>query len=205
MISVLYHRLEFSHPALQEPSWKDRVDRWSQLDAAAFGMAEIAEVELRLGWPRPTLLILAGPGASNETDRRFVDSGALSPSKFTHTLPNIRASAYCQTAGWTGRLLSLHRDPETLEYALAEAAFWITAGEPGVSVYSNVRLNESGSAKYAVQAYHFVGRSSSVPECLPDFEARRASSGDPVVGALRLPHGWELVPRKSGTESRDGA
>lgn len=126
-IGVALHHWSFRHPVTSEPRWGGRVDRWYQLDAAAYGLAESYD-RLRgpLG-PAPGLLILASPGASNETDVEFAKAGAQSPARFVHSLPSVRSSAFCQVSGWSGPMLCLQRDPGTVGSALVQAALWIEA------------------------------------------------------------------------------
>lgn len=116
-------------PTAEAPAWSSRVDRWYQLDAYAYGLAQSASHfnSLNLtptGEPAklPDLVLLASPEASNRTDYAFAQSGGNSPAKFVHTLPNVRSSAWCQVTGWSGPLLCLQRDPFTLVGALSEAA-----------------------------------------------------------------------------------
>lgn len=114
------HEFEFNHPAKEEPSWKTQVDRWYQLDAYAYGLAEAYS---RIRPITPAMIVLASPGASNETDFQFASNGATSPAKFVHTLPNIRCSPLCQVMGWNGPVLCLQKDPYTVINALREAYY----------------------------------------------------------------------------------
>jgi hypothetical protein len=63
-------------------------------------------------------MIVSSPRASNATDRAFTSSGASSPSKFVHTLPNIRAVSLLQVMEWRGPLLCVQDDPQTIRHAI---------------------------------------------------------------------------------------
>lgn len=102
-------------------AWHDYVERWYQLDEAAQSLcATYWEKRLELS-PAPDWIILASPGASNHTDREFVTAEVPSPAKFVHTLPNVRGAALLQLMQWSGPVLCIQKDPETLETALREA------------------------------------------------------------------------------------
>lgn len=128
-----WHSFSFVHPTGREPAWKAKVPRWSQLDAAAYGLAE-AFTSWNGQLQRPQLIVLASPGASNETDRRFTKSGASSPSLFVHTLPNIRCSPLLQVMEWSGPVLCIQNDPATITTALIEAA-WLVSGARAATVW----------------------------------------------------------------------
>jgi hypothetical protein len=109
------------------------------MDAAAFGLAQAQYEWNKSSNDRPSFLILASPGASNQTDRAFSQSGASSPQKFVHTLPSVRCSPLCQILDWSGPMLCLNQDPETILLALREAADLadlINEGHSQVWVYS---------------------------------------------------------------------
>jgi hypothetical protein len=114
---------DFIHPAPVEPLWKNKVDRWYQLDASAYGLAEFYQQYASELGTHPDLIVLASPAASNLTDRQFVSLGAQSPAKFVHTLPNIRISPLCQVMAWNGPVLCLQNGKNTLESALTEAKY----------------------------------------------------------------------------------
>jgi 3-oxoacyl-(acyl-carrier-protein) synthase len=109
----------FSHPVKTAPAWASDVERWYQLDAFAFGMADAAHAWS--GDVRPDLVILASAGGSNMTDAEFATAGARSPALFVHSLPNVRSSAFCQVLKWHGPLFCLQSDPDTFEQATGEA------------------------------------------------------------------------------------
>jgi hypothetical protein len=116
----------FQFPAPIEPNWKSKVDRWYQLDAPAYGLAEFYEQHRERLGPAPDLILLASPAASNATDYQFASQGAQSPAKFVHTLPNIRVSPLCQVMGWTGPVLCVQNGLKTLESALNEAKYLLS-------------------------------------------------------------------------------
>ncbi len=93
--------------------------RWSQLDAYSYALAEAGYVWKNLLSP-PHLVISASPSASNYTDREFVQTGALSPSLFVHTLPNVRCSLLCQIMEWSGPVITIQKDPHTFLEGLVE-------------------------------------------------------------------------------------
>lgn len=161
-IAVSRHWLSFRHPAPAEPRWSGRVDRWYQLDAAAYG---IAESHHRLGQdlgPWPSLLILASPWASNETDVAFARAGASSPARFVHSLPSVRSSAFCQLSGWSGPMLCLQRDPHTLGTALAQAALHLAA-DPGRPVWIATVIRAPGPAGLYEALWISVGGNPKAP------------------------------------------
>lgn len=146
---VQHHSLSFDFPATVEPAWAAKVDRWYQLDAFAYGLSQAwwqLQTELSA---RPSFILLASPGASNETDWNFARGGATSPSKFVHTLPNVRASALCQVMDWAGPMLCLQNDPETLESAIAEGTRMLGAQWPLIWVMNVV----GGAGHYTVNVF----------------------------------------------------
>lgn len=121
-VRITHQAFTFEFPAKLEPEWKSKVERWYQLDAAAYGLAE-AYWQWRMTLKnRPDFLIMASPSASNVTDLSFAQTGASSPQKFVHTLPNIRAASLCQVMEWAGPLLCLQNGEQTIFSALREAA-----------------------------------------------------------------------------------
>ncbi len=111
----------YSFPVQNEPEWSSSVERWYQLDAAAYGLAQIYWQYRSELSEQPDFLILASPGASNQTDYQFAHTGAMSPAKFVHTLPSVRGTSLLQIMNWKGPLLCLQRDPETWLMGLEEA------------------------------------------------------------------------------------
>lgn len=128
------HHFEFDFPATHEPAWSNVVDRWYQLDPFAYGLAEFYSAKHEALGPHPSMIVLASPGGSNETDYLFASGGGSSPGKFVHTLPNIRISSLCQVMAWTGPMLCLQRDPHTEEVALEEAKWLLGRAFPRIWV-----------------------------------------------------------------------
>lgn len=127
---------EFVFPAKNPPAWTENVDRWYQMDAFAFGACDaFSRFETALG-RLPDFVFLASREASNRTDRLFVEGGSISPSKFVHTLPNVRSAPLFQIAGWSGPCLCLQNDPATEIAGLVEAAMIVSAEFETVWMFS---------------------------------------------------------------------
>lgn len=127
------HTFEF--PSKHEPEWKNKIERWYQLDLGAYGLVE-AVTRWNINFEKEDLFIAASPGASNTIDYDFVNTGAMSASKFVHTAPNIRMSPLCEALNWTGKVLCLQRDPETLSAALLEGALMLSPKQSTVWIFS---------------------------------------------------------------------
>ena len=123
-LNTFRHRPVF--PATETPSWAPKVERWYQLDHPAYSMAHAYSVLASVVGPAPHLMILASPRASNDTDFAFASTGASSPSKFVHTLPNIRAVPLLQVMEWAGPLLCVQNDPSTVRSGLEQALHYLT-------------------------------------------------------------------------------
>ena len=135
-INFQYLKMEFTFPIKEEPRWKTEVDRWYQLDPFSYALTHFySESELN-HFKKPSMIILASPAASNETDRSFVETGASSPGKFVHTLPNVRCSPLCQVMKWTGPVLCLQKDPSTQISAIQEAAWFLDEKNQDIWVLS---------------------------------------------------------------------
>lgn len=120
---ILNHLVHpFTSDRSQVPAWHLKVDRWYQLDGAAYGLVDAYFSCLPKLLCRPDFIFLASPSASNQTDFEFVESGAISPSLFVHTLPNIRSAPLLQAMEWAGPLLCLQMGCQTLISACVEAA-----------------------------------------------------------------------------------
>ena len=118
------YRFPFEFPFLKDPEWSSKVDRWYQLDAAAFGTTELV-------WKmpeKPDLIFLASQDASNGSDSLFVESDATSAVRFAHTLPNVRCSPFLQAKGWNLPVYCLQYGSATFENALRNAQ--IILGKP---------------------------------------------------------------------------
>ena len=127
-IHVQHLSFHFEHPAKEEPIWKNIIERWYQLDAFAYGLAQAYTIWKPRIHSSPAMILLASPQASNETDFQFARGGATSPAKFVHTLPNIRCSPLCQIMEWSGPVLCIQKDPLTQVHAFREAAALIESG-----------------------------------------------------------------------------
>jgi hypothetical protein len=120
-LALTPHTFEFQFPAPNEPAWSPQVERWYQLDAAAYGLVQsYSELNKQLG-ESPDMMILASPKASNVTDQAFALSGASSPSKFVHTLANVRAAPLLQVMQWGGPVLCVQHDPQTILCGINQA------------------------------------------------------------------------------------
>ena len=129
------HREKCVFPATKTPAWAGLVDRWYQLDAPAYGFAQAYSNSKNELGPHPGLIIIASPRASNTTDRAFASGGAASPSRFVHTLPNIRSVSLLQVMGWHGPLLCVQDDPRTIRHALDQALAHFESDETLRSVW----------------------------------------------------------------------
>lgn len=127
--SLNYFSCDYAFPATEPPSWAPAVERWYQLDAAAFGLPYAYEFwRQKYDLQKPSVLVLASPDGSNQTDYDFALSlkatGVASPSKFVHTLPNSRSSALLQVMGHGAPMICLQNDPATfvagLDFGLAQ-------------------------------------------------------------------------------------
>ena len=139
LADLRFERFPISFPAVTKPVWSGKVDRWYQLDAAAYGLAQACFQWCQMGSEQPSFMVLASRGASNEADRAFVESGADSPAKSVHTLPSVRSSTVCQVMDWHGPMLCLQENPSTLCVALVEAVKIVCEDVPVVWVLSTWR------------------------------------------------------------------
>jgi hypothetical protein len=147
-LSLFRHRVAW--PATQPPEWASQVERWYQLDPAAYVLADTYWTHREHLREPPRWLLLASPAASNFTDHQFALS-APSPAKFVHTLPNIRGCSLLQLMNWNGQVLCLQRDPDTVLFALGEA--YRLAEAEGQSIWvASARLsgNEWAAEIYTV-------------------------------------------------------
>jgi hypothetical protein len=211
--SLQHHRFGFEHPAKEEPHWKSMVDRWYQLDAYAYGLAQAYSVwKPTLDGP-PSIMILASALASNETDLQFAkqlkESGIASASKFVHTLPNIRCSSLCQVMNWNGPVLCFQKDPFTQVQALREALGLLESDPSRHSIWVLSVLNQDiGSRLFEAQLFVLtrfepsasdryrnfkIGKNQcqvDLPPLQPDQELQEWL--DSGVGGFPLPGGYEV-------------
>jgi hypothetical protein len=211
-IALQHLRFRFEHPAREEPSWKSIVERWYQLDAFAYGLAQAYVAwKPKLSPTHPALLLLASPGASNATDMEFARSGAQSPAKFVHTLPNVRCSSLCQVMEWAGPVLCVQKDPATQIHALREAAALLDVGREGPIWVLSVFGVSAGAPAYQAHVFVLGGDSGSLrvtraetgsgPSLLASTKAKDDAALhawlEQPQGALALPGNYELTLRES--------
>ncbi len=131
-------------PALGEPAWSERIDRWNQLDEISYCFCEaLHRWQLLREFPEPDVILLASPGASNIADQDFAAGGAMSPAKFVFTLPNIAASVILQMLEKTGKVYCLQQGEETLIRAQREAHTYAQAGQTVWVFSSPPKLTEN--------------------------------------------------------------
>lgn len=191
-------RLEFRHCDVQfatttPPVWAPSVDRWYQLDAPAFALAEAWTRWSDL--PAPGFIVGASMGASNGSDRAFAE--APRAHRFVHTLPSVRYAALCQVMRWAGPILCVQRDPSTLVAGLETALdffdgkeCWVLGARPhadGTRV-ELLRIGEdvSGSHRFERSSGASLRRNAHTDRAFR--EALSAHSPVTIEG------GWCLVP-----------
>lgn len=201
MIGVRVLRFDYSEKPSAVPAWASHIERWTQLDAASSGLAQATwELRPKLENSRPRAIFLASPQASNETDFQFASTGASSPAKFVHTLPNIRSAALLKLLSWSGPLFCLQNDPATIATALQEAARWAERGERNLWIVTVLEKPGQGGT-----VFFFLVQDGSEPA---DFQLRptpqiRAPGEDSAFeawlangvsdSAFSLVGGWEIV------------
>jgi len=186
-----YFRHSYLFPASSAPSWAQKVDRWHQLDAYSFGMID-AYASHHGELATPDLILLASPSASNDIDRQFVLSGAKSPLKMVHTLPNIRCSPLVKFMRWGGPVLCLQKDPQTLLTALLEGLdflgpccrnvmIWGAANEsffPRLEEHTTPPPPRDGVSPFAVHIFSltFLASEAKKDNGSPPYIIRRSTS-----------------------------
>ena len=140
------YNYEFSYPSKNIPDWSSLVDRWYQLDAHSFGLADFYWKHKDILINKPGIIILTSDTGSLEADLQFVK--IFSPTKFVYTLPNVRSSALCQVMNWHGPILCVQQPPTCLESGILEATSW-AVNEHGCTWVIDVKDREIG--KYVVQ------------------------------------------------------
>lgn len=133
-----------------EPLWKDRVERWTQLDEVSFALCEAISQWEQKDLPFPNLILLAMEGLSTRADFEFASSGAHSPAKFVYTLPNICISVlfqmlkthtkvFCLSAGSKTQALA---EEQARKFKPAYGTIWILSSPPQLEKGSRtVQLN----------------------------------------------------------------
>ena len=203
---------DYSFPTTEVPAWSPQVDRWYQLDAPAYGLAQAFSAHfLASKTDRPHFLILASAGSSGETDFQFARAEVPSPSKFVHTLPSVRAVPLMQLLQWQGPLLCFQNDPQTwvtgLETALnlcdeSTPEIWVVGAhflEESLWRTTFARLMHTGtSLDKQISPSRFLIEPSKVRK-----NASRAQTLDSEfwawlknqkAGPFELSSGWELRP-----------
>jgi len=198
-ISLQHLSFRYEHPAREEPSWKTVVERWYQLDAPAYGLAQAYVAwKPRLRQP-PALVFLASPQASNTTDFEFARSGANSPAKFVHTLSNIRCSPVCQVMEWAGPVICVQRDPSTQLHALREAVAALESGSEGpiwvLSVFKPGSVPDA-SRIHGHEAHAFVLSRESGENGNALFQVSKSANSAHVLTDLAL-HQWLESPQET--------
>jgi hypothetical protein len=94
-----------------EPLWKDRVDRWYQLDETSMAVCSaLFEWNLQQRWPQLfDQLIYISDFGSNLADAEFVAQVPPSPSRFVYTLPSIAPAVINQFLAWSGPVYCLNQ------------------------------------------------------------------------------------------------
>lgn len=202
-LTSFLHTYQF--PAKSEPAWGSHVERWTQLDAASFGLAEtFFQFRERLR-ARPTTVFLASPTASNTTDRHFVATGARSPAKFVHTLPNIRSAVLLKLAQTEGPMYCLQRDPHTVGTAIAEAADFLRGGSPGpvwiASVFESTSQAWLGILTTDDGPWTLEFNPRPAPKPATDQEILEWLPNDDAPRLALAPH-WEIVKSSNNSSHR---
>jgi len=196
MVPLEHRTLEVIFSTATPPSWAVAVDRWYQLDAPAFALAEAwSQWNAASPLPTPRFIVGASATASNASDRAFAESPRA--HRFVHTLPSVRYAALCQVMRWAGPLLCVQRDPTTLAAGLATAMdfhahdgeTWVLGARPTVAgaQVDFLRLGVDAAGTLAIVR-------SEVPTVPVATDADLAKAL--VAGAsTTLEGGWCLVPR----------
>jgi hypothetical protein len=104
-----------------QPSWKNKIERWHQLDEAAFALCEaVSEWSQNENFIFDEIIFLTQKG-SNLADAEFVASQPISPAKFVYTLPSVAPSVMSHLFGWSGPVFCLgvtEKDELTLRRSL---------------------------------------------------------------------------------------
>ena len=193
MIALEFRETDVSFSTTEPPTWASAVDRWYQLDAPAFALAEAWSRWSDL--PRPQFIVGASAGASNVSDKAFAETPRA--QKFVHTLPSVRYAALCQVMRWAGPLLCVQRDPSTLVAGLAVATdFHEAAGETwvlgaraiaGGAKVELFRLGIATNSRFGLAQ----ARASRGAIASDDEQLRRSLA---LRETVSLEGGWSLVP-----------
>jgi hypothetical protein len=142
--SMKLQSIDFAFPIADEPLWADQIGRWYQLDRAGAGFATCAaELAHRAGAPvaAPDVVILPNGRGSFDADKEFADSKGQSPSRFSATLPNIRASYLCNILDWQPPLFCLNRGVHSLFYGFQEALWALKSHKSVLIPFLDAKVN----------------------------------------------------------------
>jgi len=94
-----------------DPLWKDRVERWYQLDETSMAVCSaLSEWNLQQRWPKLfDQFIYISDFGSNVADAEFVAQNPPSPSRFVYTLPSIAPAVINQFLSWSGPVYCLNQ------------------------------------------------------------------------------------------------
>ncbi|MFZ3231641.1 MAG: hypothetical protein WA160_15640 [Pseudobdellovibrio sp.] len=155
-LEYFFRPIDFNRNSSAEPTWKDKVDRWYQLDETSMALCEAVNDWVQKSIiPKFDHLIFICASASNLADAEFVATGAISPSKFVYTLPNIGPSVVCQLLGWKGQVycfcaedqieeIGLGFDQSTVSIAIDFAKNKSKLGQTVLILQTSPSLNEMG-------------------------------------------------------------
>jgi hypothetical protein len=184
-VNLRFFHAAIPYPAPEAPTWAGCVERWYQLDPFAYLLPEaFTRLEKQLEKTRPSLQFLACSGASNLTDAAFVKSQASSPTKFVHTLPNIRASSLLSVMRWNGPVYSLHQDPFTLAATFRAALRAFASDKTGeIWIWNVTKLDDA----WSVQLFTLSEspQSGNFYQVSPQNQQAQASSDTDDVAILR--------------------
>ncbi len=90
-----HFKTQINPQTLTEPLWKDRIERWYQLDVASLVMCQaIYEWQKnKINFILPDVIIYEFNKGSNFADHEYAKLTDPSPAKFVYTLPNIPIAA----------------------------------------------------------------------------------------------------------------
>lgn len=179
------------------PAWANKIQRWSQLDAQSYAVAESTFRHLDFFSDIDQFIILSSQG-SFQTDYLFAHGAKLSPSSFVHTLPNIRSLAFSQISGREGVMFCFSQGKHSLIKFFNEA---IIAHQTKVSLVLN--LNKRG-AFYECDFYR-LGPVSHGPYCLEKLSGTQSDEfmlndfqfRDQLASESRLKLSAGLIVRKN--------
>lgn len=138
-----------------EPAWKDRVERWYQLDENGYVICEAVYDWLRKDkMHKFDALLLVLPEASNLADLDFVSSTPASPAKFVYTLPNIAGVLVAQMTSFHGPIFCLCEDPDSQKITLFAQSLLLAGHKKVFVLESSLALN---STKERVVTGYFWG------------------------------------------------